>query len=79
MRSKILNAKKPIWRPFNIKFTETCFSKICELVRSGYSSSITEFIRDAIWEKIERMEPQRKQNISSNNKQSEEKKNKINN
>jgi Arc/MetJ-type ribon-helix-helix transcriptional regulator len=49
------HVKKPKLRPFNVKLTETMFSEIRELVAHGYSASITEFIRVAVTEKIERI------------------------
>jgi len=68
LKNKILGVKRPKWRPFNVKLTETCYFKIRELVGAGHSSSVTEFIRDAIWEKIEKMELKQKQNLPEKKK-----------
>ena len=48
--------KKPKWRPFNVKLTAAAFEKICKLVEDGYAGSITEFIRVAVAEKLEKVE-----------------------
>jgi Arc/MetJ-type ribon-helix-helix transcriptional regulator len=55
--------KKPKLRPFNVKLTETVFNEIRELVAHGYSASITEFIRVASIEKIERLKEQQRNQV----------------
>lgn len=54
-QTKCWHVKKPRWRPFNVKLTETTFNEILKLVANGYTASITEFIRVAVTEKIEKI------------------------
>lgn len=55
--------KKPKFRPFNVKLTETVFNEIRELVAGGYCASITEFIRLASIEKIENIKELRRNQV----------------